>query len=286
MKTNILIFSKNRTLQLYSLLHSIRYFTDMDERRISILYVQDDPDVDFSPLIQEFKCKFVEQSSFLQDVKDIINAFDGDYVQFMVDDLIFRDNISYEEIEKLLDSNPDIDAFLCRLGYNIKCGKEPEFTQVDDFLCWETSADIGKYWNYFWELTSGIYRKKLVMEYLNKCRPNREFFPNPFEDHFYTCMPNSNPRPSQIVNFVNAVRFCFKRKSHKIASYQDSKCYTMGVNLVADIDDDREQTFDTASLHKKMMDGYIIDFKSLKNSLPEKPNAASAFFKLAKYNNF
>jgi len=282
MKTNILIFSKNRTLQLKSLLLSMRYFTDIDETRITILYVQDDPEVDFQPLKDEFKCRFYEQVSFLQDIKNIVADFDGDYIQFMVDDLIFRDSINYTEIEKLLDSNPDIDAFQCRLGYNIKCGKEPEFTQIDKFICWNTSSDIGKYWNYFWELTSGIYRRNLVQAYIDKCRPHREFFPNPFEDHFYTCMPNTNPRPSFIVNLVNAVRFCFKRKSHKIASYEQSKCYTMGVNLVADIDDDREQKFDTASLHKKMLDGYLIDFKSLKDALPEKPNAASPFFKLIK----
>ncbi len=282
MNTNILIFSKNRTLQLKSLLLSIRHFTDMDEKRITILYVQDDPEVDFTPLKEEFECRFYEQISFLQDVKNIIADFDGDYIQFMVDDLIFRDNINYAEIEKLLDSKPDIDAFQCRLGYNIKYGKEPDFRKMDNFLCWDTSPDIGKYWNYFWELTSGIYRRELVQEYLNRCRPNREFFPNPFEDHFYTCMPNSLPRPSPLVNFINAIRFCFKRKKHRIASYHDSKCFTMGVNLVADIDDNREQQFDTASLHKKMMEGYIIDFKCLKDALPEKPNAASSFFKLEK----
>ena len=116
----------------------------MDEKRISILYVQDDPEVDFAPLKEEFKCNFVEQVSFFQDVKNIIAYFDGDYVQFMVDDLIIRDRISYADIENLLNVNSDIDAFLPRLGYNIKCGNEPEFQKIDDFLCWNTSSHISQ----------------------------------------------------------------------------------------------------------------------------------------------
>ena len=67
----------------------------------------------------------------------------------------------------------------------------------------------------------------------------------------------------------------------KIACFEESKCFTQGVNLVADIaGDDREQRFDTITLHRKMLDGFVIDFKSLKNVFPEEPNAGHTYFKL------
>lgn len=283
MKTSIIIFSKDRTLQLKSLLLSIRANYDIPEEDISVIFKNSEPEISFDPLLEEFKCNFVKQRDFLADIKNIVASADSEYFQFMVDDLIVKDEISTSQVEKFMDEHQDVDAFCFRMGKNIDVGKQPEFhAHGNGILTWETAEDLGKHWNYCWDVSSSLYRKKIVTDYLKKCRHDRETFPNPFEDHYYTCMPTTNPRPSLFVNIINAIRFCCRKKSMKIACFEESKCFTQGVNLVADIEDNREQQFDPVSLHQKMIEGYIIDFKSLKRINPSQPNAGHTYFQLIK----
>jgi len=282
MKTSLIIFSKDRTLQLKSLLISIKANYDIPDEDIYIIYKNVLKEISFDSLKNSFNCNFIEQGDFLQDLKNIIFSSSSSYFQFMVDDLIVKDKISLKQVESFMDDNHDVDSFCFRMGKNIRYGRQPEFKEHDGcVLSWETARGLGKHWNYAWEVSSSLYRKKIVVEYLYKCRHNRETFPNPFEDHFYTCMPSTKPMP-WLVTLINAMRFCFKRKFMKIACFEESKCFTQGVNLVADIKDDREQQFDPITLHKKMVEGYIIDFESLKNVSPEQPNAGHSFFKLRK----
>jgi hypothetical protein len=285
MKTSLIIFSKDRTLQLKSLLLSIKANTDISEKNIYVIYKNVIKEISFGSLKDSFNCTFVEQGDFLEDLKNIVLSSPSTYFQFMVDDLIVKDKISLEQVETFMDDNPDVDSFCFRMGKNIKCGRQPEFKEHDGgILTWETAKGLGKHWNYAWDVSSSLYRKEIVIEYLKKCRHHRETFPNPFEDHFYTCMPSTKPMP-WLVALINAVRFCCKKKPMRIACFEESKCFTQGVNLVADIKDDREQQFDPITLHNKMLEGYVIDFESLKDVSPEQPNAGHQFFKLRKYFN-
>ena len=283
MKTTLIIFSKDRTLQLKSLLLSIKQNYDIPEKDIFIIYKNTIPEISFDSLKKEFQATFMEQRNFLQDIKEIVYNSNSEYIQFMVDDLIIPRTINLDQVENFLDEHNDIDSFCFRMGQNIKCGIQPEFEFYDNnILAWETSKQWGKHWNYAWDLSSSLYRKRIVTEYLKKCRHNKETFPNPFEDHFYTCMPSTAPRPL-IINIINGIRFCFRKKSMKIACFSESKCFTQGVNLVANIKgDDRDQQFDPISLHKKMIDGFVIDFESLRTVKPEEPNAGHIYFKLRK----
>lgn len=281
MKTKTIIFSKNRTLQLKSLLLSLRYYSDAPEENITIIYKADEG-IDYSPLFEQFpKCEFRKQSSFLEDIRDIVMQNISDYVWFMVDDLIYRENFSLSLIENFMDTNPDVDAFCLRLGRNIKKGKQPNLiSRGNGILVWDTDKTLGKYWNYFWELCSSIYRRELVLKYLKKCRPEKETFPNPFEFHYYACMPNT--RATDLLSFYIALRFPFSKKSNRIACFENSKCFIHGINLVAELNDNREETYSVIDLHKKMLDGYIIDFKN--NIVPEldTPSPGHKFCKIVK----
>lgn len=279
MNTHLVIFSKDRTLQLKSLLLSLRHFSDLPEENITVIYVESQG-ITYEPLIKEFKCKFLRQTVFLTDLINDISNSGAAYTGFMVDDLIFRDTVSFKDMEKLLDNDISLDAFCFRMGRNIHCGKQPEFKSNPPFIEWETSPTLGRHWNYFWEVSSSFFRTEFVMKYLSKCRTHKERFPNPFEYHFYACMPNS--RSSGLAGIYLKLRYPFARKKHKIASYEYSKCFTQGVNLVADLGVERAESFDIKTLHAKMMEGYIADFKNLKDALPESPNAGNKFFKLVK----
>lgn len=278
--THIIIFSKNRTLQLKSLLLSMREYFELDEENVSILYVADSG-ISYEPLIKEFKCNFVEETSFLQNVKDIVNGADSKYISFMVDDSIFINHFSWDKTENFLDEHDNVDAFTFRLGKNINCGKQPEFEEHEDgIISWETADGLGRYWNYFWELCSSIYRKELVLKYLSKCRPAKETFPNPFEFHYYSCMPSTNI--SGIIKLINNIRFALKKKNHKIACYETSKSITQGVNLVAELNVDRKEFYSTEELHQKMLEGYVADYTRLQYVEPDTPQPGPKFFKLAK----
>ena len=191
MKTQIIIFSKNRTLQLKSLLRSLKYYSDIEESEISVLYTTE-PDIPYEPLIAEFKCNFVRQQSFFDDLEGLVEKSDSRYISFMVDDLIFRDDFSLRRVEEFLDRNQDVDCFSLRLGTNIEDESQPPFVTRDgDILVWDTAAGLPtKSWKFFWEISSSIYRIDLVREYLHKCDPRKVTFPNPFESHYYACMPS------------------------------------------------------------------------------------------------
>lgn len=283
MKTNFIIFSKNRTLQLKSLLLSLRHYTDIAEDHIYVLYVSDDPDISYQPLMESFGCHFVEETSFLKNVTDIVDQEGVDYTTFLVDDLIFRDTFSIQAVEDLLDKRTDIDAFCFRLGKNIDCPVNPDFEEIDlDIHAWDTSVKLGKYWNYFWDLSSSLYRKELILDYISKCRPEKESFPNPFEYHYYSCMPTT--RASKLASLANTVRYPFKRKSQRIACFSKSKCLTQGVNLVAEINAERTEHFNPKDLHQKMLDGYIVDFHCLENLDLKSPQPGHTYFKLINQN--
>ena len=279
-KTHIIIFSKNRTLQLRSLLLSLKHYSGVDEKNITVLY-KADSGIGYESLINEFKCAFVKQGNFLEDVTNIVTGSGAEYLGFMVDDLIFYGSFSWDVIEELMDSRKDIESFTLRLGKNIKRGKDPEFKDAGNgIVTWDTARDQGKYWNYFWEVSSSVYRKELVMKYISRCRPEKERFPNPFEAHYYTCMPTT--RCDGIVRLVNSIRFALCRKSGRVACFEKSKCFTQGVNLVADIVAERQEFHSVEELHKKMLDGYIADYLSLKDIETENPQPGPKFFKLVK----
>ena len=62
-QTEIVIFSKNRSLQLKSLLRSIRYYSDIEDVEITILYTTI-ATIPYKDLIQEFGCGFVREQVF------------------------------------------------------------------------------------------------------------------------------------------------------------------------------------------------------------------------------
>ena len=283
MKTSLIIFSKNRTLQLKSLILSLLHHTEIPENAINVIYKVDIPQITYAPLLQDFKeINFVKEGDFLADIKKIVADSESDYFIFMVDDLIVRDAFSLAYMESFLDTHRNVGSFCLRMGRNIKRGNTPEFTEYDnDILVWETSNKLGQHWNYQWEVSSSLYRRPLVQEYLSKCRHDKETFPNPFEDHYYSCMPSTYQLPP-LITFINAVRFIFRKKSMHIACFKESKCFTQAVNVVADIEDDYKRRFDPLTLHEKMMEGYVLDLEPLKNVLPDQPNVGAKAFKLKK----
>lgn len=281
MKTNVIIFSKDRTLQLKSLLLSLRHYSDISEDRIHVLYVCKEEAVDYKPLKKEFGCHFHEQNDFLADLKSIVKSGNPDFVMFMVDDLIFRAPFSIAKIEDTMDERKDLDAFCPRMGKHIECEPKPVFEPIEnDLIMWETSEKLGRYWNYFWELSSSLYRRELVEKYLSRCRPLKESFPNPLEWHYYVCMPSTHLIGNDLIKLIIGLRFLFAKKKNRIACFDKSICLTQGVNLVANRASENDTVFTPAELHQKMLEGYVVDFKCLEHVELRTPQPGGEFFRL------
>jgi len=278
--THIIIFSKHRTLQLRSLLKSIRHYSDVDENEITVLYV-DSPDTPYDDLKSEFRCHFVPQKSFLHDLRSIVDSSSADYVCWMVDDLIFKDSFSMRSVESVLDTNTNIDCFSLRLGNNIESGMPPQFSELgENVLTWKTGSGLGKLWNFFWEASSSVYRKSLVSEYLRKCNPHKVNYPNPFESHYYVRMPSHNRPKHRIKRLLLNLRFLRAEKTNIMACFEQSKCFTLGINLVAARELEHVPLASPKELHQKMKQGFLIDYRSIGGAENVWPNTGQKYFRL------
>jgi hypothetical protein len=277
---DFILFSKLRTLQTRSLLLSLRHYTNLPEERIRVLYVEDEK-IRYDRLQEEFSCRFVQQGDFLADVRRLVAESTATYLGFLIDDTICRDRFSLARVEQILDANPDLDAFSLRLGENITHGgPQPHFlpSRDEDLLVWDTTRGQGRYWNYFWEISASVYRRSLVERYLARCRPDRENYPNPFESHFFTCMPNTTA--GGLVRAVNSLRFLGHKHSHRMACFHRSKCLTQGINKVGATANRGDTIHTPKELHRMMEEGMIVDFHSLHEAPVTNPNADYQFFRL------
>lgn len=277
-KTQIIIFSKDRTLQLKSLLLSIQAFTDIEDHEICVSYLETPP-ISYDHLKSNFSCKFKARQYFLEDMRAIVDDTEAEYVLFMVDDLIVREHFSLRAIEHFLDNHSFVEGFSLRLGLNIEDGIKPEFKQDrEGILYWKTQAGLGNIWNYFWDLSCSLYRKKLVKKFLHDCSPEKVDYPNPMEWTYYHLYPSfvGSWKRRLIARLLHPLA----SKTNWYASFDNTKCFTQGVNKVIDLDDAFQTTYTTEELHEKMLEGYVVDFSQLKEIPLKWPNPGPKHFKL------
>lgn len=90
---------------------------------------------------------------------------------------------------------------------------------------------------------------------------------------------------SKRAKIYQMLRYPFEKKHTKTACYKKSKALTQGVNLVAEIVTERTEHFTPEALHQKMLDGYVVDYKYLKDLDIREPQPGHHFFKLMQLNN-
>ena len=101
-------------------------------------------------------------------------------------------------------------------------------------------------------------------------------FPNAMESKYYIKSPSFLGGKLNILWAVVAP----KKRVNGMACYRESKCFTQGVNLVADRGIDYKDHAAPGALHKMFLKGYLIDYKCLSNVDNNKPNTGIKYFRL------
>lgn len=257
-KTDIVIFSYNRPMQLYALLESIDYYVK-GVGKICIIYrAASNYQQGYDQVMHQFpNATFVYQDAPPHDFKrltlECTFKTDNDYILFAVDDDLVKDFIDLEECAQLIEKHHAYGFYL-RLGKNLSyCysryedQKLPVFITDQDNLCsWQFSQGECD-WNYPHNLDMTLYRKSDLASLLTTLEYSS---------------PNSLEYQLALQADVHKVGLC----------YQESKILNLPINIV--------QTFThNNSLHshspEELLTLFINGLKIDIHALYQLPNRAA-----------
>jgi hypothetical protein len=159
------IFSKDRPIQLNALLESF-YKNCTDDIRFIVLFKYSDEKFrtaynELSQIYFEKKIILVEENNFRVDLLNILSNINSKYLFFLVDDIIFKSQFTFNNYLSL--NNRDKYILSLRLGNNLnfsftksKPQKLPNFEIVDDFFSWNfRKSELD--WAYTFSVDGNLY---------------------------------------------------------------------------------------------------------------------------------
>ena len=224
---DIVIFTKNRPLQLYSLLESLDKNTDFrDSSRASVIYKYENQYLAEIPEIQEkFPfIRFVKQEDFKSDVLSCIDGRNK-FCTFFVDDIVVKSKTSFSDICNILSLNSPILTLSLRMGLQLNfCYPTRSPQQIPNgivqngLFAWDWRSGEGD-WGYPFSVDGHVFRKSEIM----RCITEAQFSnPNQFEDRMQSLKMMNLPTncacfvSSKIVNLpLNRVQNEYKNRSEE-----------------------------------------------------------------------
>lgn len=248
--TDIIVFSKDRACQLDAFLRSMEiHHKDLDLCNVSILYKASDEQYQagYDKLIEKYPYNFVKETNFKNDLVGIYERGTSDYVQFFVDDNIFKNDFKFTDDEfKTFQNDNSILALSLRLHPGIaychpmkKSVIRP--TTVGNVWNWK-NADGD--WGYPMSVDGNIFRRREIDVYVKGFIYNN---PNTFEAMMATT-------PLQ---------------NDKMICYKDSKVFNIPMNRVQETFQNPCGDVDTKILNDKFLSGEVINidvFNGFQNS--------------------
>lgn len=215
-KLTTIICSKNRPIQLYALLESLKEKTNILFKDINVLYKYENK---FLESLNEIKkifpdINFINEINFKNDVLELINVTEKNYLMFLMDDDVVKEQVDFHEITKYMDENP-IFVFSLRMGKNLnycypvdKKQNIPFGYDIENYFMWNFRE--GEFdWNYPLSLDGHIFQKnefdKIIKMFNNWNSPNTL---------------EANIQPAN--NIINPICVC----------YQQSKLVNLPINKV------------------------------------------------------
>jgi GT2 family glycosyltransferase/glycosyltransferase involved in cell wall biosynthesis/predicted Zn-dependent protease len=259
----VLIFSKDRALQLDATLRSLlEHCSDISTSKICVLFTASNisHENQYSQLRNDFQpssyIKFIREENFHSDVIALLAPYD--YVLFLVDDNIFVRDFSLAEVTKTLEAHSDAIGFSLRLGENTTyCYPLDKEQHLPDFQ--PLGHNVLKYnwtsaehdFGYPLELSSSAYRTEDMVS-------------------FIAGLPFENPNTLESLMAANAS--FFGQSKPFLLCFDRSVTFCIPLNKVqyvftANRTIDRTE-YSAANLAKLFSDGYRIDIASYQDLAP------------------
>ena len=260
--TTIIVFSKDRPMQLHAYLESLIKASGCRQQQIYVLYKEAFP-ICYDKVRSFFPdIIWVAEDGFINQLRDIVSKAD-EYVMFGCDDVVFTDYFSLQRTELLLKENEDIFGFSFRLGKNIRPIPK-NIEKKEDMFIWNWTENTWHY-GYPWELDCTLYRKTDVIKIINKAGDVKS--PNYLES-----IPEDDP-----AGYI-------ERK--KMAAYYDNgKAVVITVNRVQDTHlngiDDAGQTDILSLFIKYQYEDRYLDLEKIWNCKTDKIHVGNEYFILS-----
>ena len=209
--STIIVFSKDRPMQLHAYLESILMFSDCEEKQIYVLYREVLP-ICYDDVKEAFpKVNWVAEDNFYEQMIYLVNRAE-EFIMFGCDDVVFTAPFCMKDMEKYLDHHEQIFGFSLRLGPNIN--PVPRNLQTEhNVMTWDWTENKSHY-GYPWELDCTLYRKSDVLKVLEQTGEVKS--PNYLE-----AIPEENPQ-------------AFIDKKQLAAYKEKSKAIVITINRVQD----------------------------------------------------
>jgi hypothetical protein len=257
---SIIVFSKDRPLQLQGYLESLLHFSDISLNNIFVIY-KDSNIISYDKIVTDFKnINWIKEGNFFDDLQNVIIG-SSTFLMFGCDDVIFKAEINLTQALEKLESSNEIFGFSLRLGMNIKPYND-QAVLSESFITWNWKNSKLDSWNYPWELDSTIYRKADVQEILAKLSSLQIRNPNYLE--------------SEIAQ--NSMLYI---KRDFLASFKLSKAIVLTVNRVQDSfknDFDNSLPTDISNLYKLYIEGGRLDYLAIANKPNKKIHVGAQYF--------
>lgn len=209
----ILVFSKDRPMQLHAYLESLFWFSNIVEKQVSVLYCHKD-NISYDKVKTTFpNVEWVKEIDFEKQVREWIDGNEDAFTMFGCDDVLFKGKFDFQEIETFMEDNEEIFGVSIRLGSNL--AGFPRHSEVKGKFClWDWKADKPDNFHYPWELDCTIYRTDDVKDIMKK---NEKKISNPnYLEEFVELNPNKyiirnkmscyNERGKAVVITINRVQ--------------------------------------------------------------------------------
>lgn len=261
--STIIVFSKDRPMQLHAYLESLIWASKCPEEQIYVLYREEEP-VRYDKVKSYFPhVNWIAEECFSKQVQEIVSNADEN-IMFGCDDVLFMDYFNLNEMEKYLAAHDDVFGFSLRLGKNIK-PMPPKLQRDNEYCTWNWTEATGHY-GYPWELDCTLYRREDVLKIMGEAGAEKMKTPNYLES-----VPEENP-----AQFVERRRLA--------AYYEKSKAIVITVNRVQEThlnSTDDSQMTDVLSLFiKYQYEDRMLDLAKIRKLKYRDIHVGSTYFLL------
>ncbi len=259
----IIVFSKDRPLQLEGYLTSFMYYSGVPQCQISVLYTCSGK-VSYDTLLEKYdQINWIEESGYSADLEKLILDAEN-FIMFGCDDVFFIESMNINHALETLQKDNSIFSFHLRLGLNIEAS--PLVDQNANYIKWNWAETKSIHWNYPWEVSAAIYRKIDVLAIVNQVDFTLMKSPNYFED--------------LIIKGIIAKQIPIQPH---LASFYKGKALTLTVNRVQeDYKNPFDQTDNTSveDLYQAFTQNLFLDWRKFENSFNTYIHVNSQYFSL------